>query len=46
MPHRQYTGVVLVGLVVACRLVGVAAAERSLVLIRPRVSPAELYDLA
>ena len=40
MPH---TGVGLVGMVVlACRLVGVAAAERDLVRKGPRVSPAEI----
>ena len=47
MQHMQHTGVVLVVMVVlACRLVGVAAAERYIVLNGPRVSPAEIYDLA
>ena len=47
MQHMPHTGVVLVGMVVlACRLVGVAAAERYLVRNGPRVSPAEIYDRA
>ena len=44
MPH---TGWILVGMVVlACRLVGVAAAERYLVLNGQRLSPAEISYLA
>jgi hypothetical protein len=43
----QPTGVVLVGMVVlACRLVGVAAAERDIVLNGPRVSPAAIDSRA
>lgn len=47
MQHRQHTGVVLVVMIVlACRLVGVAAAERYLVLNGQRLSPAEIDNLA
>jgi hypothetical protein len=38
--------VLVVMVVLACRLVGVAAAERSIVLNGPRVSPTEISDLA
>jgi hypothetical protein len=44
--HRQPTCLVLVAMVVlACRLVGVAAAERHTVLKGPRVIPAEFSSL-
>jgi hypothetical protein len=47
MQHLQPTGVGLVVMVVlACRLVGVAAAERSIVRNGQGLSPAEIDDLA
>ena len=38
--------VLVVMVALACRLVGVAAAERDIVLNGSRLSPAEIYDLA
>jgi hypothetical protein len=44
MPHPCV--VLVVRVVLACRLVGVAAAERSIVRKGPRLSPAEIDDRA